>query len=262
MQRITLNTANYILDPTHEITVSLIGVGGTGSQVLNILARMHVALKALGHPGFNVVAFDGDEVSEANIGRQSFFYCDLGQNKAVNMISKINMAFGLNWIGLPRHFQKTNLTTNIMITCTDSIESRRIVWDKFKIAKIDIFNTDQSKPYYWIDFGNSSNYGQVIISEAKRKYQPQFLKSVFELHPEMLTQKENNEPSCSMIEALEKQDLLINSTLANLGMDLLWKMFRTLEIPYNGIYLNLKDYAISTIQIWDNQKVSTKSSSK
>ena len=262
MQRITLKPENYILDPTHEITIALIGVGGTGSQVLNILARMHVALKALGHPGFKVMAFDGDEVSEANIGRQSFFYCDLGQNKAINMISKINMAFGLNWIGASDHYTKSNVTTNIMITCTDSIESRKIVWEKFNSLKNDVFYTDQSMPYYWIDFGNSSNYGQVIISERKKKYKTQLLKSVFEFHPELLTQKESNEPSCSMIEALSKQDLLINSTLANFGMDLLWKMFRTLEIPYNGIYLNLKDYAISTIPIWDNQKPSTKSSSK
>ena len=44
-------------------------------------------------------------------------------------------------------------------------------------------------------------------------------------------------PSCSLAEALEKQDLFINSTLAQLGCNLLWKMFRHGMIEYHGLYL-------------------------
>ncbi|MFD2274263.1 ThiF family adenylyltransferase [Undibacterium arcticum] len=57
-----------------KVRVAVIGAGGTGSQVLNGLVRLHLALLAFGHPGgLDVTLWDDDQVSEANVGRQSFF---------------------------------------------------------------------------------------------------------------------------------------------------------------------------------------------
>ena len=61
-------TDRYLLNPYHPVTVFVIGAGGTGSQVATGLARMSVALQALGHPGLHVTVFDPDTVTEANIG--------------------------------------------------------------------------------------------------------------------------------------------------------------------------------------------------
>lgn len=44
-------TDRYLLNPRHPVTVFVIGAGGTGSQVITNLARMSMALQALGHPG-------------------------------------------------------------------------------------------------------------------------------------------------------------------------------------------------------------------
>ena len=254
MESITHKVEPYIINPTHEITVSVVGIGGTGSQVLNILARMHIALKALGHPGFNVTAIDPDTVSESNIGRQSFFHCDIGQNKALNLISKINMAFGLNWNSISEKLPKDH-GANIIITCVDNVAARK---DAYKIFYEDSREyLDFKRPYYWLDFGNSSTFGQAILASVDRE-----LKNVFDFHPEMEANEDPNEPSCSMIEALEKQDLLINSTLANLGMNMIWRLFRELEISYNGLYLNLKDLSVSTIKIDKKCKQQKKSHSK
>lgn len=46
-------------------------------------------------------------------------------------------------------------------------------------------------------------------------------------------------PSCSLAEALGKQDLFINSTLAHIGCNLLWKMFKEGKTAYRGAYVNL-----------------------
>ena len=56
-------------------------------------------------------------------------------------------------------------------------------------------------------------------------------------------------PSCSLAEALEKQDLFINSTLAQLGCNLLWKLFRHGMIEHHGLYLNLSTMKVNPILI-------------
>ena len=72
-------TDRYLLNPRHPVTVFVIGAGGTGSQVITNLARMSMALQALGHPGLHVTVFDPDTVSQANIGRQLFTGTEQGR---------------------------------------------------------------------------------------------------------------------------------------------------------------------------------------
>ena len=50
-------------------------------------------------------------------------------------------------------------------------------------------------------------------------------------------------------EALEKQDLFINSTLAQLGCNILWKMFRNGMIEHHGLYLNLSTMKMNPITV-------------
>ena len=52
-----------------------------------------------------------------------------------------------------------------------------------------------------------------------------------------------------LAEALEKQDLFINSTLAQLGCNILWKMFRHGMIEHHGLYLNLSTMKVNPIMV-------------
>src|SRR5581483_2048252 len=115
-------TAPYLIDPPHPVTINLIGCGGTGSQVLNSLARMDHALKALGHPGLWVRAIDPDRVTTANMGRQLFSPADLNMYKSIVLVSRINRFFGLDWQGAPALYNnKTDIAAaNITISCVDS----------------------------------------------------------------------------------------------------------------------------------------------
>lgn len=88
-------TDRYLLNPYHPVTIFVIGAGGTGSQVATGLARISVALQALGHPGLHVTVFDPDTVTEANIGRQLFSGSELGLNKAAALVTRINRFFRL-----------------------------------------------------------------------------------------------------------------------------------------------------------------------
>lgn len=56
-------------------------------------------------------------------------------------------------------------------------------------------------------------------------------------------------PSCSLAEALTKQDLYINSTLANMGASLLWKLLREGMTEYKGFFMNLKDFRTTPVPV-------------
>ena len=71
MKRFIIQTDTCSI-PHHPVTVFVIGAGGTGSQVATNLARMSIALRALGHPGLHVTVLTPILSREANIGRQLF----------------------------------------------------------------------------------------------------------------------------------------------------------------------------------------------
>jgi hypothetical protein len=68
---------------------------------------------------------------------------------------------------------------------------------------------------------------------------------------ELLTASETTDdtPSCSLAEALTKQDLFINSALANHGASLLWQLFREGMLSHRGFFLNLKDFRIQPLAV-------------
>jgi PRTRC genetic system ThiF family protein len=258
-------TDTHIINPTNPITVNLIGAGGTGSHLLTALARLNHALCALDHPGLFVQVFDDDRVSEANLGRQLFAGAELGQYKCVALINRINRFFGTNWKGIPQRFSEKNCgelpdygKANIYISCVDTAEAR------FEIAKfLRPLKTqgkyERNRALYWLDFGNSRFTGQVVLSTIGEIKQPKsekfrpiaVLPFVTETYRELLEQKDegDNLPSCSLAEALTKQDLFINGSLADMGASLLWQLFREGMLTNRGFFLNLKEFRTQPLKV-------------
>lgn len=249
-------SARYLLDPVHPVTVSVIGAGGTGSQLMQKLGRIHHALLSLGHMGLYVTLFDPDMVSESNIGRQLFAQSDIGANKASMVISRINRFYGTNWKAISDVFRKgindsyliARSNPNIVISCVDSIASRK---DIYAVLKPNFLGTDKNSEfgmYYWMDIGNDQHYGQIVLGSCKVQ-QPEgatsSLMNFFELYPKVKDGKAKG-PSCSLAEALHSQDLFINSMLAELAGNMIWKLFREGGIDYNVLLLNLNLMSIYT----------------
>jgi len=117
----------------------------------------------------------------------------------------------------------------------------------------------RNRPLYWMDFGNSKDTGQVVLATLSKIEQPDSKKfGVVDSLPlvtaefgELLKRSEttDNTPSCSLADALGKQDLFINSALANLGASLLWQMFREGMLFNRGFFLNLKEFRTTPIKI-------------
>ena len=253
---------NELLRPYNPVTINLIGAGGTGSQVLTALARMNHALIALGHAGLFIRLFDDDMVTTANLGRQLFTTGELGQYKSVALINRINRFFGTNWKADTIKFDKqliSNAAQNsatITISCVDSREAR------FQIAEIltafGHMHNGRYRAIYWMDFGNSRISGQVVLATldkikqpASEQYSPvDSLPLVTEEFKELLQAGQADDtPSCSLAEALAKQDLFINSALANCGASLLWQLFREGILFYRGFFLNLQDFRTQPIKV-------------
>ena len=246
-------TEPYFLNPAHKITVNLVGLGGTGSHMLSSLVRLHKTLQALGHPGLHVRGWDPDIVSEANIGRQLFADSEIGQQKAIALISRANRHSGLDWEAHP-HIYEDQKGANILITCIDTAAGRIKIGSCLKPRKTGEITT---KPFYWLDMGNLQKTGQVVLGTIGAIAQPKtenttqgILPDVIRKFPQLKKIKEKDQgPSCSLAEAIGKQDLFINSTLAQFGAGLIWKLFREGMIQHHGCFVNLDSFQVTPMRI-------------
>ena len=257
-------TDNYLISPTNPIEVNLIGAGGTGSKVLTALMEMSYSLTELGHAGLQVRLWDDDIIMEANLGRQRFAPSETGLYKSVALINRVNCFMGTNWKAENQKFERNNFgalpesaKATIYLTCVDNVQTRFEIAEMLKAMSKGRMNRDE--PRYWLDFGNSQQTGQVILSTIGEIQQPQSekyetvasLPMVTDEFGELLKQSEqlDDTPSCSLAEALEKQDLYINSTLAQMGCSLLWTMFRYGMTENRGFFLNLKNFQSQPLKV-------------
>jgi PRTRC genetic system ThiF family protein len=258
-------TDHSLINAVNPVTVNLIGAGGTGSKVLTALIEMNDSLMALGHPGLSVRLWDDDTISETNIGRQRFSKSEIGLYKSSALINRANRWAGTNWKTEIRKFEKDALgnlpehaQADLFISCVDTVQAR------FEIAEIlkqlsSGYKYYRDRPKYLIDFGNSKDTGQVQLCTIDPIRQPESekyetvtnLPLITDEYGELMKHSEDKDqtPSCSLAEALEKQDLYINGSLAQMGCSLLWGLFRNGLTFYRGFFLNLKDFRTQPIPL-------------
>ena len=240
----------------HTLNIALVGAGGTGSQMLTGLARMAIALRSLRIEDLHVTVYDPDTVSIANVGRQLFAPSDVGLPKATVLVNRINAYFGFSWDAVQSAFRqdtKTGATTNFVISCVDTRSARK-----------EIYADIQNRSSYWLDLGNGNHSGQAVLGNSdyatrrpseRKKYT--LLPTVADLFPEILDDQlpEDDAPSCSLAEALHKQDLMVNQVVATHALELLWQLLRYGEIQNHGFFFNAKAFSMQPIpvdkRIWD-----------
>src|SRR5260370_10999289 len=99
---------------------------------------------------------DGDVVSATNCVRQRVSQAEIGHSKAVVLVSRVNLFWGLQWHAVPEHFSaRTNVDgVDMVIGCVDSREARRVIAQKVTGRR--------SEASYWLDLGNHSTGGQFV----------------------------------------------------------------------------------------------------
>jgi PRTRC genetic system ThiF family protein len=231
-----------------EVRVLVVGSGGNGSAICGGLPYLHSAMLAQGHPyGLHVTVMDGDNVSAFNSVRQPFAKSEVGLNKAIVLVNRINLFWGLSWDSIPQAlteqtlapsyagYGERHLSPDIVIGCVDTRAARAIIRQSA---------AGFSGVGYWLDVANSESSGQFVLGEpqnSRNKRSRTRLRTVAELYPEVAdaTLDGNDGPSCSAIESLTRQEPFVNSTLAQHALALLARLFRDGEISHHGGFVDV-----------------------
>lgn len=221
------------------VRVLVVGCGGNGSAIAAGLPYLHQAMLVNGHPyGLEVTIMDGDTVSPTNCVRQPFSQVEIGHFKAVVLVSRMNLFWGLDWKAIPQNLTEASILDrpDIVIGCVDTRAARRIIHSKL--------TGHQANTSYWLDLGNHATGGQFVLGQPwnwVNRRSATRLRTVAELFPELIDESldKDGQPSCSAVEALERQEPFVNPTLAYHALALLAKLFRHGSTEYHGAFVNV-----------------------
>jgi PRTRC genetic system ThiF family protein len=202
--------------------------------------------------GLEVVMMDADTVSETNCVRQPFSVSDIGQNKATVLINRINLFWGTRWRAEPVHFDERTLDrtndrpVDLLIGCVDTRAARSVITRALTKAR--------NRTAYWLDLGNNAASGQFVLGQplnARNRRKAARLRIVSELYPEIIDAEAGEDPlpSCSAVEALDRQEPFINQTLAASALAMLSQLFRYGKLTHHGAFFNAKSGRMSALPV-------------
>jgi PRTRC genetic system ThiF family protein len=203
---------------------------------------------------------DGDLVSETNCVRQPFASADVGLNKAVVLINRVNLFWGLRWQAHPEHFHKDSLRNNsagphLIIGCVDTRAAR--------LAILSAVTRANDSTVYWLDLGNNASSGQYVLGQplnAANHRNSARLRTVAELYPEIVDSEAGEDPlpSCSAAEALERQEPFINQVLATSALAMLARLFRYGILTHHGAFYNAQTGRMAALpadpRMWERMR--------
>jgi len=218
---------NYL----HEII--LVGCGGTGAQWANGIARLIRMMKDSGKSTPCIKFVDPDHFEYKNVGRQLVQDASIGENKAVELARRFNMALGLDIQAIPEAFDhKKHMARSRGTIICGAVDNWR--------ARQSISEADNT---IWIDCGNARYSGQVVIGttsdiqsmqQSLHSMKPdatsiRWLPNAAAVYPELLQpdpEEEKLAQTLSCAELLERslQSATINGFMANIATEYLRKI--------------------------------------
>ena len=144
--------------------------------------------------------------------------------------------------------QAARCSHDIVISCVDTRAARASLHKAAFANRLSYWK-------YWLDLGNDRSTGQAILGTPRGKSQPRkrTLPCATELHPTLMDTSipDDDTPSCSALEAVERQGLFVNKMVALLGVDLLWQLLRDRQILEHARYFDLSNPHVSTRSVPD-----------
>ena len=245
-----------VFDPNLYLkTVTIVGLGGTGSQVARSAARILYDMKVRRMHTPQLVLIDGDTIEMKNVGRQLYTAADVGQSKAHVLMRRFNCALGLNTVGIAeplnaeKHFERHS--GGIVIGAVDNHLARQ------ELSRV--------RNAVWIDCGNHHAAGQVCVGNTDdrelmlrhldkkdRKYP--YLPNAALVFPQLL-EPEPPAPqpvqplSCAELVEEGSQHLLINDWVAVVAAQYLYKLLHRQPISSFLSYLSSDGIGVRSVPI-------------
>jgi PRTRC genetic system ThiF family protein len=195
---------------------------------------------ACGHPeGLHVTLMDRDVISPTNCVRQPFSRFEVKLYKPVVLINRLNLFWNLGWEAVPEHLTRKEPLdrVDVVIGCVDTRAARAVIRE---------CTCRWSATSYWLDVGSTSDAGQFILGEPLNHVNRRSrirLRTVSELYPESVDSSLDDDelPSCSAVETLDRQEPFVNQVLGQHALALLARLFRYGSVSYHGGFVNLRE---------------------
>ena len=134
----------------------------------------------------------------------------------------------------------------MLIGCVDTRAARKVI--------DQAVTRPMQRTTYWLDIGNNAASGQYILGQplnSQNRRRAARLRTVSELYPEIVDAAAGEDPlpSCSAIEALERQEPFINQTLASSALAMLARLFRYGKLNHHGAFFNAETGRMSALPI-------------
>lgn len=145
-----------------EATIVLVGCGGTGAFVADVVCRLLLGREA------RLYLVDMDRAEERNARRQAFTRTDIGRFKAEVVAERLARRFGRE-VGYAVQpycrdlhasvFDDHRSRLNLLLGCVDNGAARRAIADTLRADY-------GRRGIWWLDAGNERNSGQVLLGNA------------------------------------------------------------------------------------------------
>lgn len=229
-----LHAKSIILPVYKQIEFYLVGCGGTGSWLAPSLCRIARTLNEQGK-ATTLIFIDPDAVERKNVLRQNFCDAEIGLNKAQTLALRYSLSWGVEIQALPalfdsqivaRDYYQREHKLKIIIGCVDNAIARQSITRA--LSQYQSWHTrDVATELWWLDCGNHSNSGQVLIGSHLSTEIDVYkfhelgcirLPAPCLQHPELLKPKpeelSDSSVSCAELALLNAQSLSINQCMA------------------------------------------------
>ncbi len=240
---------------SRDVSLALVGCGGTGSWLAPAIARIGRWLMDMGR-GVDLVFIDPDIVEGKNVFRQNFCDAEIGMYKADALARRYGRAWGLT-IGSRNEKLDSDRWGEysgfgVVCGCVDGPEGRKDIWKM----------VESLAGLWWLDSGNTAAYGQVLIGRSRDKYErgdplalpgyTNWLPAPAEQHQELVTSsptqpespqsplQEGGQISCAEMALRDAQGMAINQRMAAEMADYLVQLLITRNLRKYATYIDLE----------------------
>jgi len=237
-----------------EVTVVLVGCGGTGGFLAEAICRLLIGREA------SLYLVDPDRVEPQNVARQCFDRIDIGRFKAEVLAARLSRRFGreIGYSVLPydrelhaQVFASTVSRLNLLVGCVDNAGARRAIAASLDNGSVGYGG--RSSRVWWLDCGNGRDSGQVLLGnmvhpeDLRRAFLPQLgvcraLPAPSLQRPDLLESPPEPQPAlnCAEAVALGDQGPTINQVVAAIAASYVEKLIAG-TCSWMATYLDLDD---------------------